>query len=83
MSTTTPTRWGPYATPVELAKGRRTTILSLVVCLVAVVGSVVAARTVDDHDLVVVYLLAGLLHFVAAVGTAVRWSRTPDFDEDG
>lgn len=49
MSATT--HWDPYETPAQLAKGRRTTILSL---------------------------LGGL----AAVGTAIRWSRTPDFGAD-
>lgn len=77
MSATT--RWGPYETPAELARGRRTTILSLVVCLAAVVLSVLAARTVADDRLVGIYLVAVALHFLAAVGSAIRWSRTPDF----
>ncbi|HEY0903028.1 MAG TPA: hypothetical protein VGE14_03990 [Marmoricola sp.] len=79
MSSTTPTKFGPYPTRAELAKGRRRTIVGLVVALVAVVGAVVAARTVGNVDLVVVYLLAGVLHFVASLGSAVRWSRTPEF----
>lgn len=80
MSATT--RWGPYETPAELAKGRRTTILSLVVCLVAVGLSVLTARTLEDGRLVGIYLLAVALHFLAAVGTAIRWSRTPDFSTE-
>ena len=80
MSTTTPSAFGPYATPAELAKGKRKAVLSLLVALGAVVLSVVASRTVADGRLVVVYLLAGGLHFAASVNASVRWSRTPDFD---
>ena len=80
MSTMTPTRFGPYRTPAELAKGRRKTILSLVVALAAVVLAVVASRTVADGRLVTVYLVAGIMHFVSCVAAAVRWSRTPEFD---
>jgi hypothetical protein len=38
---------------------------------------------VDDGRLVVVYLVAGGLHFAAALSASVRWSRTPDFDALG
>ena len=79
MSTTTPNTFGPYPTPAELAKGKRKVVLSLLVALGAVALSVVASRTVPDERLVVVYLLAGGLHFAAAVNASVRWSRTPDF----
>lgn len=79
MSTTTPNAFGPYSTPAELAKGKRKAVLSLLVAIGAVVLSVVASRTVTDERLVVVYLLAGALHFAAAIGASVRWSRTPDF----
>lgn len=82
MSTTTPNAFGPYPTPAELAKGKRKALVSLVVALGAVVLSVVASRTVADERLVVVYLLAGALHFATSVGASVRWSRTPDFDAD-
>lgn len=80
MSTTTPNPFAPYATPVELAKGKRKAIVSLVVAVLAITLSVVASRTTDDHRLVTVYLLAGGLHFVACLGASVRWSRTPEFD---
>ena len=80
MSTTTPTAFGPYLTPAELAKGKRKALVSLVVAVAAVVLSVVASRTVSDERLVVVYLLAGALHFGASVAASVRWSRTPDFE---
>ena len=83
MSTTTPTRFGPYPTPGELAKGKRTTVLSLVVAVVAVSLSVLASRTTDDGRLVGVYLVAAAMHFAAGVAAAVRWSRTPDFDAAG
>jgi hypothetical protein len=81
MSTTTPTQFGPYATPAELEKGRRKTILSLVVALAAVALAVVASRTADDGRLVTVYLVAGGMHFCACVAAAVRWSRTPEFHD--
>lgn len=80
MSSTTPQAFGPYSSPAELAKGKRTLVLSLLVAVGAVVLSVVASRTVSDERLVVVYLLAGALHFASAVHASVRWSRTPDFD---
>ena len=83
MSSTTPNAFGPYSTPTELAQGKRKAILSLLVAVGAVVLSVVASRTVDDGRLVVVYLLAGGLHFAAALSASVRWSRTPDFDAVG
>jgi hypothetical protein len=83
MSSTTPNTFGPYSTPAELAKGKRKAIVSLLVAVGAVLLSVVASRTVDDPRLVVVYLLAGGLHFAAAVSASVRWSRTPDFDAVG
>jgi len=81
MSTITPSRFGPYATRVELAKGKRKTIVSLVVAVLATTLSVVASRTVDDGRLVTVYLVAAGMHFAASLAAAVRWSRTPDFDE--
>lgn len=83
MSTTTPNPFGPYATPDELARGKRKTIVSLAVAVIAVALSVVAGRTVDDTRLVTVYLLAGALHLAACLAAAVRWSRTPDFDAVG
>ena len=80
MSSTTPNAFGPYATPSELAKGQRKVVISLLVAVGAVLLSVVASRTVDDGRLVLVYLVAGGLHFAAALSASVRWSRTPDFD---
>jgi hypothetical protein len=80
MSTTTPNAFGPYPTPAELAKGKRKALLGLAVAVAAVVLSVVASRTVADERLVVVYLLAGALHFGSSLSASVRWSRTPDFD---
>lgn len=80
MSSTTPNAFGPYSTPEELAKGKRKALISLLVAVGSVLLSVVASRTVSDGRLVTVYLLAGGLHFAAAVSASVRWSRTPDFD---
>ncbi|HEX2895253.1 MAG TPA: hypothetical protein VHO29_14740 [Marmoricola sp.] len=80
MSSTTANTFGPYSTPEELAKGKRKAIVSLLVAVGAVLLSVVASRTVSDGRLVAVYLLAGGLHFAAAISASVRWSRTPDFD---
>jgi hypothetical protein len=83
MSTIAPNPFGPYATPEELAKGKRKAMLSLFVAVVAVAGFVVAARTVADGRLMTVYLVAAALHFAASVSASVRWSRTPDFGRDG
>jgi hypothetical protein len=80
MSATTPSPFGPYATPAELEKGRRKTILSLVIAVAAVALAVVASRTMADGRLVTIYLVAGGMHFCACVAAAVRWSRTPEFD---
>ena len=81
MSSTTPNPFGPYATPDELAKGKRRTLVSLVVAVMAVSLSVLASRTVDDQRLIAVYLVAGALHFAAGLAAAVRWSRTPAFGD--
>jgi hypothetical protein len=80
MSTIAPQRFGPYATPDELLKGKRKAVLSLVVALFAVALAVVASRTVDQPRLVVVYLVAGGMHFAASLAASLRWSRTPEFD---
>ena len=80
MSTLTPTAFSPYRTRDELTKGKRKTVLSLLVAVAAMALAVVASRTVDDSRLVLFYLLAGALHFVACLGAAIRWSRTPDFE---
>lgn len=83
MTSTTPNAFGPYSTPAELARGKRRAIVGLLVAVGAVLLSVVASRTVADGRLVVVYLLAGALHFTSAISASVRWSRTPDFDAVG
>ncbi|MGY2873576.1 hypothetical protein ACVW00_000766 [Marmoricola sp. URHA0025 HA25] len=80
MSTMTPNRFGPYATRSELDRGKRKAVLSLVVALAAVALAIVASRTVDSPRLVVVYLVAGGMHFAASLAASVRWSRTPEFD---
>lgn len=80
MSTTTPSRFGPYSTREELLKGKRKAALSLAIALAAVALAVFASRTVEDSRLVVVYLLAGGMHFAASVAASIRWSRTPEFD---
>jgi len=76
----TPNAFGPYATRAELDKGKRKAVLSLVVALAAVALAVVASRTVADERLVVVYLVAGGMHFAASLAASLRWSRTPEFD---
>ena len=50
------------------------------IALAAVALAIVASRTVDQPRLVVVYLVAGGMHFAAAVAASLRWSRTPEFD---
>jgi hypothetical protein len=79
VSTTRPNPLGPYATPAELARGRRKVVVGLVVALLAVVLAVVASRTVGDGRLVTVYLVAAALHFGASVAASIRWSRTRAF----
>lgn len=80
MSTMTPNAFGPYANRAELDKGKRKAVLSLVVALGAIALAIVASRTVADPRLVVVYLVAGGMHFAASLAASVRWSRTPEFD---
>lgn len=71
---------GPYRTPDELARGKRQTAINLVIAVLAVTLSGVAGRHLDDDRLATVYLLAGLLHFLGALGPAIRWSRTGEFE---
>jgi hypoxanthine-guanine phosphoribosyltransferase len=71
--------FGPFTSPEELARGRRTMLANLAIALAALVLAVVVSRNYDDGRLLAVYLLAGGLHFVAALAAAVRWSRTPEF----
>jgi hypothetical protein len=80
MTTTTPNPFGPYATRDELDKGKRKAVIGLVIALFAVALAIVASRTVEDSRLVVVYLIAGGMHFAASLAASVRWSRTPEFD---
>lgn len=80
MSTTT--TFGPFETRQELAKGKRRTIASLVVAVLATVLSVVASRTTGDGNLVVVYVAAAGMHLAASIAAAVRWSRTRAFADD-
>jgi hypothetical protein len=80
MSTTT--TFGPFETRQELAKGKRRTIIYLVVAVLAVVLSIVASRSTGDGNLVIVYLVAAAMHFAASVAAAVRWSRTRAFADD-
>jgi hypothetical protein len=80
MSTMTPNHFGPYPTRAELDKGKRKAMIGLAIAVSAVVLAVVASRTVGDLRLVVVYLVAGGMHFAASLAASVRWSRTPEFD---
>jgi len=80
MSVTTPSRFGPYSTREELLKGKRKAVLSLAIALAAVALALYAAHAVEDSRLVVVYLLAGGMHFAASVAASIRWSRTSEFD---
>lgn len=76
---TRPDPFGPYQSPAELARGRRTALANLVVSVAAVVLAVVSARLYDDGRLVAAYLLAGTMFFVAGLAASIRWSRTPEF----
>jgi CHASE2 domain-containing sensor protein len=80
MSTTTP--FAPFETRHELARGKRRTIVYLVIAVLAVVLSVVASRTTDNVNLVVVYLVAAAMHLASSLAAAVRWSRTSAFPDE-
>ena len=73
-------RLGPYATPEDLVRGKRRFAISLAVAAAAFVLAIVADRVVGDAQLVRVYLVAGGLHLVAAIGLAVRISRTGELE---
>ncbi len=70
----------PYASPEELAQGKRKTALSLLLALAAVALAVVALRTVGDERLITAYVAAGVIWSVAALAEAVRWSNTGEFE---
>lgn len=75
-----PDPFGPYATPEELAQGKRRALVNLLVAASALVLSVVAHRTVGDGRLVSTYLLAGGLFLAAGIGPLVRVTRTGEFE---
>lgn len=72
--------FAPYASPAELSRGRRKTVLMLILTVAAVVLAVVARRVVGDDRLVLTYAAAGVIWFVAAMAEAVRWSSTGEFE---
>lgn len=72
--------FAPYASPQELSQGRRKTLLSLGLAVLATVLGVVALRTVHDDRLVTAYVAAGLIWFTVALAEAVRWSNTGEFE---
>lgn len=74
------TPFAPYATPHELAQGKRKTLVSLALAVAATVLGVVALRTVHDERLVTAYGAAGVIWFVVALAEAVRWSNTGEFE---
>ena len=70
----------PYATPEELAKAKRRAARFLVIAAAALVLAVISDRYVGDPRLERVYLLAGVLHLLAALGPMVRISRTGEHE---
>lgn len=72
--------FAPYASPQELAQGKRKAALSLLLALAAVALAVVALRTVGDERLVTAYAAAGVIWFATALAEAVRWSNTGEFE---
>lgn len=80
MSTPKPDPFGPYATPEELARGKRRAVVNLLVAAVAASLAVVAHRAVGDPRLVQTYLVAAALFLGAGVGPLVRVTRTGAFE---
>ncbi len=74
-----PEPFAPYGTPEELARAKRRAARFLVIAAAALVLAVVVERYVGDARLQRVYLLAGVLHLLAAVGPILRISRTGEF----
>lgn len=72
--------FSPYATPEELAKGKRKTLLTLLLVVGAAVLAVVAHRVVQDDRLVTAYAAAAIVWAAIAIGEAVRWSSTGEFE---
>ncbi len=70
----------PYSTPQELTKGKRTLALTLVIAVGAALLGIVAQRAVGDDRLVTAYTAAAIIWALAAVGEAVRWSRTGELE---
>ncbi|HWI42250.1 MAG TPA: hypothetical protein VNS81_01420 [Nocardioides sp.] len=75
-----PDPFGPYATPEELALGKRRVLVNLLVGAVALALSVVAHRTIGDHRLVSTYLLGGGLFLASGIGHLLRVTRTGEFE---
>lgn len=72
--------FAPYGTPEELARAKRRAARFLVIAAAALVLALVVERYVGDVRLQRIYLLAGVLHLLAAVGPIVRISRTGEFE---
>ena len=72
--------FAPYATPDELAKGKRKTILTLLLAVGAALLAVVARSVVEDERLATVYVAAAILWILSGLGEALRWSNTGEFE---
>lgn len=72
--------FAPYATPDELAKGRRKTVLTLFLAVGAAVLAVVARTVVHDDRLATVYAVAAVVWTGIALGEATRWASTGEFE---
>lgn len=72
--------FAPYATPHELAKGKRKTILTLLLAIGAALLAIVAQSVVDDRRLATVYVAAAILWTLGSLGEALRWSNTGGFE---
>lgn len=75
-----PDPFGPYASPEELARGKRRALVNLVVAAVAFTLSLVAHGMVGDDRLVMTYLLAGSLFLANAAGALLRAGRTGELE---
>jgi|GEM_PF-3981725 len=72
--------FAPYDTPRELAKGKRKTILTLLLAVGAALLAIVAQSVVDDQRLATVYVAAAILWILSGLGEALRWSNTAEFE---
>lgn len=70
----------PYSTKAELARGKRKTIVTMLLAVAAAVLAAVARSVVDDQRLTTLYVAAAVLWILSGIGEAVRWSNTRELE---